>query len=35
MTFVIPLAMFDEMEGNVEGSFLGRYTWQNLADGKE
>jgi uncharacterized protein (DUF169 family) len=34
MTFAVPLAMFDEMEKNVEGSFLGRHTWQNIAEGK-
>ncbi len=34
MTFAVPLALFDEMEGNVEGSFLGRHTWQSLAEGK-
>lgn len=35
MTFAVPLAMFDEMEGNVEGSFLDRHTWQSLVEGKE
>jgi uncharacterized protein (DUF169 family) len=35
MTFAVPLAMFDEMEGNAEGSFLGRHTWQTLVEGKE
>jgi len=35
MTLALPLAMFDEREGNVEGSFLGRHTWQSLVAGKE
>ncbi|HTF99332.1 MAG TPA: DUF169 domain-containing protein [Nitrospirota bacterium] len=35
MTFAVPLALFDEMEGNVEGSFLGRHTWQTLVEAKE
>ncbi|MDY6855180.1 MAG: DUF169 domain-containing protein [Thermodesulfobacteriota bacterium] len=35
MTFTVPLAMFHEMEGNVEGSFLERSTWQNLLKMKE
>jgi hypothetical protein len=26
----VPLAMFEEMEHNVEGSFLERPTWQAL-----
>ena len=30
MTFAVPLAMFEEMERNVEGSFLERPTWQSL-----
>jgi uncharacterized protein (DUF169 family) len=30
MTFAVPLAMFEEMEHNVEGSFLERPTWQAL-----
>jgi uncharacterized protein (DUF169 family) len=34
MTFAAPFAMFREMEGNVEGSFLERHTWQSLAEGK-
>jgi uncharacterized protein (DUF169 family) len=34
MTFAVPLAMFDEMEGNIEGSFLGRHTWQSLVEGQ-
>ena len=35
MTFAVPLAMYDEMEGNVEGSFLGCHTWQSLVAAKE
>ncbi|MDY6881889.1 MAG: DUF169 domain-containing protein [Desulfatiglans sp.] len=34
MTFALPLAMFEEMEGNVEGSFLERPTWQSLVKNK-
>lgn len=30
MTFSTPLTFFEEMEGNVEGSFLERHTWQSL-----
>ena len=30
MTFAVPLAMFEEMERNVAGSFLERPTWQAL-----
>ena len=30
MTFTVPLAMFEEMERNVAGSFLERPTWQGL-----
>jgi uncharacterized protein (DUF169 family) len=30
MTFAVPLAMFEEMERNVDGSFLERPTWQGL-----
>jgi uncharacterized protein (DUF169 family) len=30
MTFAVPLKMFEEMEQNVEGSFLERPTWQGL-----
>lgn len=30
LTFTVPLGMFDEMEGNVDGSFLERPTWQAL-----
>ncbi len=35
MTFTVPLEMFDEMEGNVKGSFLERHTWESLAQEKE
>ncbi len=30
MTVALPLAMFEEMEDNVSGSFLERPTWQSL-----
>jgi uncharacterized protein (DUF169 family) len=30
MTFAVPLKMFEELEQNVEGSFLERPTWQGL-----
>ena len=30
MTFAVPLALFEEMEQNVPGSFLERHTWQSL-----
>jgi hypothetical protein len=30
-TFAVPYRMFEEMEGNVEGSFLERTTWKGLA----
>jgi len=31
MTVAIPFIMFEEMEQNVEGSFLEGHTWQSLA----
>ena len=34
MTFALPLAMFEEMEANVEGSFLESHTWKTLLQGK-
>jgi uncharacterized protein (DUF169 family) len=34
MTFAVPFKMFQEMEGNVEGSFLERPVWEKLAEGK-
>jgi len=34
MTFTVPLTMFEEMEGNVDGSFLQRTTWQSLLKGR-
>ncbi len=34
MTFTVPLAMFEEMERNVAGSFLERHTWQTLLKAK-
>lgn len=30
MSFAMPLALFEEMEANVEGSFLQRSVWQDL-----
>ena len=30
MTFAVPLALFKEMESNVEGSFLERHSWKNI-----
>ncbi|TAM48575.1 MAG: hypothetical protein EPN53_09600 [Acidobacteria bacterium] len=33
MTFAVPLAMFEEMEANVPGSFLERDTWRELMEG--
>jgi len=30
MTFAAPKALFEEMEGNVKGSFLERSTWQGI-----
>lgn len=30
MTFAVPLKMYEEMEANVEGSFLERPVWQSL-----
>lgn len=35
MTLAVPLAMFEEMEANVDGSFLRRSTWQNLVESKK
>jgi hypothetical protein len=34
MTFAVPLAMFEEMEQNVDASFLERHTWQTLLKAK-
>lgn len=34
MTLAVPLAMFEEMEENVTGSFLERPTWQKLLQAK-
>ena len=34
LTFAMPFALFTEMEGNVEGSFLQRHTWQELLSAK-
>ncbi len=30
MTFTVPFNLFQEMEGNVEGSFLQEETWKTL-----
>ena len=35
MTFAVPLAMFEEMEANVKGSFLERHVWQSLLKNKK
>ncbi len=35
MTFTVPWAMYEKMEGNVEGSFLERHAWQHLVEGKQ
>ncbi|MEJ2168482.1 MAG: DUF169 domain-containing protein [Desulfobacterales bacterium] len=35
MSFAAPLSLFNEMEANVEGSFLERPTWQSLVQGKQ
>jgi len=32
MTFAVPFALFEEMEADVEGSFLGRPTWRTLLE---
>ncbi len=34
LTFAAPLALFEEMEQNVPGSFLERHTWQSLISEK-
>jgi uncharacterized protein (DUF169 family) len=33
LSFAVPYKMFEEMEGNVEGSFLQRDTWINVLEG--
>ena len=30
MTFTVPFKMFNEMEGNIEGSFLQKESWKEL-----
>ena len=35
MSFAVPLAMFQEMEANVPGSFLERNTWKELMSLKD
>jgi len=35
MTFTVPRAMFEEMERNVDGSFLERHTWQTLLKARQ
>lgn len=32
LTFTVPMEMFEEMEGNVPGSFLNRDTWKSLVE---
>jgi hypothetical protein len=34
MTIALPLAMFEEMQCNLAGSFLERPTWQSLVKNK-
>jgi uncharacterized protein (DUF169 family) len=34
LSFAVPPALFEEIEGNVEGSFLQRPTWQSLVKNK-
>jgi hypothetical protein len=34
LSFAMPFALFQEMEGNVAGSFLERHTWQELLTAK-
>jgi len=34
MSFAVPYTMFQEMEGNVKGSFLERSVWKSLVEGK-
>ncbi len=33
MTFTVPMALLEEMDANVEGSFFERHTWQQLRKG--
>jgi uncharacterized protein (DUF169 family) len=35
MSFTMPLALFNEMEANVKGSFLERSVWRSLMESKE
>jgi uncharacterized protein (DUF169 family) len=35
LSFTVPMSMFEEMEGNVEGSFLDRHSWKDLMGGRE
>ncbi len=35
MTFTVPFSMFEEMESNVEGSFLERSIWNELLEKKQ
>ncbi|MCX5822240.1 MAG: DUF169 domain-containing protein, partial [Deltaproteobacteria bacterium] len=35
LSFAMPLALFNEMEANVAGSFLQRHTWQELLNAKK
>lgn len=35
LSFAMPFALFQEMEANVEGSFLQRHTWQELLKAKK
>lgn len=35
LSFTIPMSMFEEMEANVEGSFLERHSWKDLMSDRE
>jgi uncharacterized protein (DUF169 family) len=35
LSFTVPMSMFAEMEGNVEGSFLERHSWKDLMGDRE
>ncbi len=35
LSFAVPLSLYEEMEGNVVGSFLERRAWKALMDGRE
>lgn len=35
LSFAVPLSLYEEMEKNVEGSFLARHAWKDLMNGRE